>query len=655
MQLAVLDFETYYGDDFTLSKMTTESYVRDPRFEVIGVGITFPETGQRAWMEESQFRRFAAQYDWSQAAVLCHHAHFDGLILAHQYGVRPGYWLDTLSMGRAIHGAVVGNSLAALMLRHGVGEKGTEVVNAKGKHRVDFTPEEWQRYGAYCLNDCDGTLDVFRLMAPGYPHDELDLIDITVRMFTEPALVLDEPVMREYLEYETQRKEDLLTRIGADKKTLSSGDKFATLLREYGVEPPTKLNPKGKTIYAFAKTDPGMQELLEDESEDVRWLCEARVAMKSTGNQTRTQRMLNMGAGGRALPVYLKYAGAHTFRWSGADGVNWQNLERTNKKNLRKGMIRKSVRAPDGWLLVGGDASQIEARFNAWFSDETWLIEAFRQGQDVYSLFGSEIYRRPIDRKNNPDDELPGHVAKTAVLGLGYQMGWLRFGAEVLKGANGAPPIKFTRDDLNALGIDPRPFLANPKNVERIEATPSRLPMSERLIHFTVAHYVVDIYRKKNARIAANWKFMAKVIDLMAQGYRGHLGKNGSIELVENGIRLPSGMVMHYHGLRKNDANEYVYLAKRGQIAKLHGGVLTENWTQAATRIIVADAMRRLHKDGLKIVSSEHDAVIGCCPAVDAPYWSQRLLQEIATPPSWAPDIPLAAEGGFGATLAETK
>ena len=319
MQLIVLDFETYYGADYTLSSMTTEAYVRDPRFEVIGVGLTFPQTGQRAWMEEAQFRRFAAQYDWSQAAVLAHHAHFDGLILSHHYGVRPAYWLDTLSMARAIHGSAASNSLDALMLRYGVGVKGTEVVNAKGKRRVDFTPEEWQRYGAYCLNDCDGAFGVYQKLAPLFPRAELDLIDITVRMFTEPVLVLDEPMLREYLQYETQRKEDLLTRSGIGKKELSSSDKFAELLRGYGVEPPVKLNPKGKTIYAFAKTDPGMQELLEHEDDEVRWLCEARIAVKSTGNQSRTERMLAMGAGGRPLPVYIKYGGAHTLRWSGAD------------------------------------------------------------------------------------------------------------------------------------------------------------------------------------------------------------------------------------------------------------------------------------------------------------------------------------------------
>lgn len=654
MQLIVLDTETYYGADYTLSSMTTEAYVRDPRFEVIGVGLLFPQTGQRTWMEEAQFRRFAAQYDWSRAAVLAHHAHFDGLILSHHYGVRPGYWLDTLSMARAIHGSAASNSLEALMLRYGIGVKGTEVINAKGKRRVDFTPEEWQRYGAYCLNDCDGAFGVYKKLAPLFPRSELDLIDITVRMFTEPVLVLDEPMLREYLQYETQRKEDLLTRSGIGKKELSSSDKFAELLRGYGVEPPVKLNPKGKTIYAFAKTDPGMQELLEDEDEEVRWLCEARIAIKSTGNQSRTERMLAMGAGGRPLPVYIKYGGAHTLRWSGADKVNWQNFERTNKKNPRKGTIRKAVRAPEGMRVIGGDASQIEARFNAWWSGEDWLVDAFRNKQDVYSLFGSEIYQRPIDRKKNPDDELPGHVAKTAVLGLGYHMGGLKFGAEVAKGANGAPPIVFTRDDLHKLRIDPRPFLANPKNVERIAAIPSRLPLSERLIHFAVANYIVDVYRAKNAKIAANWKFMGNIIKRMAAGEQGEFGKGGLLKLVEGGIQLPSGMVMHYHGLRETE-DGFVYLAKRGSIARLHGGVLTENWVQACCRIIVSDAMRALHKEGLKIVSMEHDAIIGIAPEEEAPYWSQRLLQAIATPPVWAPGLPLDAEGGFGMTLAETK
>lgn len=245
-------------------------------------------------------------------------------------------------------------------------------------------------------------------------------------------------------------------------------------------------------------------------------------------------------------------------------------------------------------------------------------------------------------------------LVHNCVLGLGFHMGGLKFGAEVAKGANGAPPITFTRDDLHKLGIDPQPFLANPKNVERIAAIPSRLSMADRLVHFTVANYIVDVYRSKNSRIAANWKFMGKIIEMMLGGVTGEFGRGGLLRLVEGGIQLPSGMVMHYHGLRKTE-DGYVYLAKRGNVARLHGGVLTENWVQACCRIVVSDAMRTLHKEGLKIVSMEHDAIIGLAPTEEAPYWSQRLLQAIATPPDWAQGLPLDAEGGFGMTLAETK
>lgn len=661
-QLMVLDFETFYDTDYTLRKLSTTAYVFDPRFEVIGVGVRFG--ANRVWMEEHQFRAFAKSVDWSKVALVCHHAQFDGLVLSHHYGVHPAFWLDTLSMARAIHGESKAADLGSLMQYYGVGTKGTEVVQAKGKRRVDFTAEEYAQYGVYCIGDCDGTLGIFLKMIQGYPVPELELIDITVRMYTNPMLKLDEPKMKEYLAWEIARKEELLAKIGADKKDLSSADKFANMLRLLGVDPPMKNSPTAKLedgspkqIYAFAKTDPAFQELLlGGENDDIRWLCEARQGVKSVGNETRSARLLDMGRDGRSLPVYLKYAGAGPFRWAGGDKVNWQNFERQNKKDPRKGTIRQSIIAPPGWLLVGGDAAQIEARYNAWYSGETAIVEAFARGEDIYSKFASEIYNRVINRKTNPDDEIPGHVGKTAILGLGYQMGHLKFGSEMLKGANGGAPVQFTQADLHKLGIDPTPYLANPMNVERIRELPSRLTLPEKLIHYTVANYIVNVYRAKNANIKANWKFMQHVIDLMAKGHTGPVGKDGLLVLVKDGILLPSGLVMHYRELRQNEEGEYSYLAKRGQRSKLYGGLLTENWTQASCRIIVSDAMVKLKREGLPhIVSMEHDAIIGLAPEADAPYWSARLLELIATAPSWAPGLPLAAEGGFGTRLADTK
>lgn len=659
MKLLTLDAETFYDSEYTLKKLSTTEYVFDPRFELIGMGVTLD--GRKVWMEEPQWRAFAKALDWSQVAVLAHHAHFDGLILSYHYGVRPCQWFDTLSMARAIHGETKAADLDSLMRYYEVGEKGHEVVAAKGKRRVDFTQTEWNQYGVYCLNDCTGTRDVFRKMLPGFPRRELDLIDITVRMYTEPSLLLDMPKMEEYLAWEIARKEDLLRRIGATRADLSSSDKFAELLRSIGVEPPTKDSPKTKNsdgspkqIWAFAKTDPTFQELLADENDNVRWLCEARQGAKSVGNETRSGRLIGIGAGGRALPVYLKYAGAGTFRWSGADKVNWQNFERLNKKDPRKGTIRRSICAPAGHFIVGGDAAQIEARFNAWYSGQTDLVDAFATGKDAYSLFASVIYNRHIDRKKNPDDEIPGHVGKTSVLGLGFQMGYKKFGGEMLKGAGGAAPVQFTAADIEKLGIDPRTFLDNPHNVAEVAALPSRLSLKDKVLHYIVAHHIVGVYRRTNDKIVANWGTNKEIINLMAQGYTGPVGNGDIFSLVKDGILLPSGLVMHYRDLRLED-KQYTYLAKRGKRSKLYGGLLTENLTQALCRIIVSDAMWRLHKDGLKIVHMEHDFIGGVCPIPEAVYWKERLLEEIATPPDWAPGIPLAAEGGYGLTLADTK
>ena len=670
LDLLTIDFETYYDSDYTLKKMSTSQYVYDPRFEIIGVAVTRGST--RVWLEDYQFRLLVKQLPWHTLALLAHHSHFDGLILSHHYGVKPAFWYDTLSMARAIHGEAVAADLDSLMRRYGIGQKGHEVVEARGKRRVDFTPAEWQQYGAYSINDCDGTTGLFNRMIPDFPQSELELIDITVRMFTEPVMVLDEPKMQEYLAWEINRKEELLSRISADKKALGSSDKFADLLRDMGVDPPTKDSPTAKDaggnpkrIFAFAKSDPAFQELLLGGDDDVRLLCEARLSVKSAGNETRTARMLDIGQGGRALPVYLKYAGAGTFRWSGGDKMNWQNFERMNKKDKRKGTIRQSIRAPKGMLLFGGDASQIEARFNAWYSGQQDIVDAFARGDDIYSMFASEIYNRPVNRKTNPDDEIPGHVGKTAILGLGYNMGYLKFGGEMLRGANGGAPVQFVEEDLHKLHIDPTAFLANPKNVERILEVPGRLPPAAKLIHYTVANYIVDVYRTKNDKIKANWGFMKEIIDLMYQGYIGPVGKNGIIELVQDGILLPSGLVMHYRELKyETDENgrngSYSYLAKRGQRSRLYGGLLTENMTQSLCRIIVSDAMVQLRKEGLRgelkrITSMEHDAIIGIAPAAEAPYWSARLLELIATAPSWASGLPLAAEGGFGETLGDTK
>lgn len=340
MKILTLDFETFYDTDYSLTKLTNEEYIRDPRFEIIGVGIKVG-TGKSKFISGTREDLTLALLaeDITNCAVCAHNSNFDLAILNWILGIRPKFILDTLSMARGLHGASVGNSLAKLAEHYKVGQKGNEVINAKGKRLKDFTPQQLHDYGAYCKNDVDLTYELFLKMAPHYNMQELRIIDLTVRMFTEPVLRVDRPLLEQHLIDVKQRKQDLLTACGVDKKDLMSNDKFAGLLRAMGVEPPTKISKTtGKEAYAFAKTDEGFKALLEHDDERVQILAAARVGNKSTLEEKRTERFIGISKRG-LIPVPLQYCGAHTSRWGGCLVADTEILV----YNLQNGVEKKRI------------------------------------------------------------------------------------------------------------------------------------------------------------------------------------------------------------------------------------------------------------------------------------------------------------------------
>ena len=440
-----LDVEAYFDpkSGYTLKKMSTEQYVRSPLFEMIGIGVAVND-GEPEWMEASEFAAEAKHIPWERCAVGAHNTEFDALILSHHYNVHPGLLIDTLAMGRLLHGTQMSLRLENLAKHYAVGEKGHEIDKAEGKHRADFSQDEWLRYGEYCKQDVRLCRAIYmKMIDEGFPDSELWVVDLITRMFTEPQFILDEPLLKAYLIEERQRKAALMRKVAGVgpevpdaqidplvRPHLMSNPKFAEALMDSGVVPPRKVSPTtGKETWAFAKSDPGMQALLESEDEEVRLLVEARVGVKSTINESRTERFLKLGAGGRLMPIQINYAAAHTSRCGGAGGTNFLNLERTNKKNPKKGTLRKSMLAPPGYMVVVVDSGQIEARVNAWFSGHVELLAAFARDEDVYSAFASKVYGRPIDRKTVKEDEIPGAVGK-ACLGpdtlVLTQRGWVR-------------------------------------------------------------------------------------------------------------------------------------------------------------------------------------------------------------------------------------
>lgn len=640
-ELVTTDFETYYADDYTLSKMTIESYIRDPRFEVIGVGVKVGDAAA-CWMEGEEFRAWTKLRDWGKTAALAHNAHFEGLILSHHFGVAPALWVDTLSMHNAVHHVTeVGGSLAKLMAHYGVGVKGDEVLRARGKRRRDFTEDEWLRYGDYCRNDCNGTYAIFQKMASGFPDLEAYVVDATIRMFTEPVVMLDTDKLRPALADEQKRKADLMAQAETDRATLMSNEKFAVLLTSLGVDPPRKISPTtGLETWAFAKADPGMKDLLEHPDDEVRWLAEARAGVKSTIAESRISRFLDLSTRGPA-PVFLKYAAAHTQRWGGGDKTNFQNLP-------RKGPLRDALVAPKGHVFVVVDSAQIEARGLAWISGNQAVLDAFRNGRDVYSEFASEAYGRPIDRKKNPEDEIPGFVGKVCVLGLGYGMGWQKFAATMLAGALGGPPVQFGQKEVDLLGVDVAGFAA--RFGPRVESLPSRLDYGPRLVHCAVAEAFVTRYRRINAPVPQFWRLMDRVIQCMDDGTRYVFPwDDGPFTAERHAILRPSGLRLRYPGLRGGeDGHSYLGGRVGKERSKVYGGLLTENIVQAFCRDIVAEQMVRLRREhGYRPAMMTHDDLAFCVPAAHAAETLRTVLEAMKTPPEWCLDLPLGAEGGF--------
>ena len=603
MDILNIDFETYYSQKFSLSKLTTEEYVRDPQFEVIGVAVK-RNNEPTEWFSgtKAQTKRWLDKWDWTNSVAVAHNAMFDMAILNWCYDIRPKRIADTLSMLRAIDGPHAGNSLAKAVERYGLGEKGTEVINALGKRRLDFTDEDLERYGEYCINDVELTHKLFEVTAPLMPVSELRLIDLTIRMFTEPVLVLDKQVLTNHVSNVRSKKTKLMDAIVADKDALMSNPKLAELLKTLGVVPPTKVSAKtGKEAFAFAKSDEAFKELLEHPDPRVQAVVAARLGVKSTLEETRTERFIAIADRGR-LPVPLRYYAAHTGRWGGDDKVNLQNLP-------RKSPLKKSMLAPEGYVFIDCDSSQIEARTLAWLSGQEDLVDAFDKGEDVYKIMASSIYDTPIEEVT--DDQR--FVGKTTILGCGYGMGAAKFKVQ-----------------LQTLGVS--------------------LSSGE-------CASIVYKYRDQFEHIPLLWEQGDKALDALMSTMTAPLGKHEAVLVDMFGVRLPNGMYLRYDNLRKqrdkkSGRDQFVYDVKRGRATLptyIYGGKLIENVCQALARIIIGEQMLMIARR-YRVVMTVHDAVGVIAPIEEADKARAFVEACMRMRPKWAPTLPLNCESKIGAS-----
>jgi len=597
-----IDFETYYDQEYSLGKKyNTSEYVRDKQFLIHGVGI---KEGKRDayWVSgHDESLRACEQLGLDSRPVCAHNMAFDGFILHQHAAIHPGLYCDTLSMARATTGHHISHSLNSVASYLGLGEKLAGVLESTKGIRT-LTPAHLVSLGEYCLKDVDLCAELFNFLLPYMPEKELSLVDMTIRMFCEPELEVYEDEVKAEWQREVASKQEAVDNVAADKEVFMSNDKFADLLRSMNVDPPIKISPTtGEEAYAFAKTDPGFKKLLTHSREEVRTAAETRMLLKSTINETRAERLYEAGKNAQKLPVLLNYAGAHTYRWSGGNKLNLQNLP-------RGGVLRRAIKAPDRHQLLVYDLSQIEARINAWFCGQFDIVAAFEYadrglGPDVYKVMAGKFFDKPPEVVS-PSERF---IGKTGVLGLGYGMGWKKLQMMLKLGFLGADPIDMPSEQAREL---------------------------------------VNKFRSQNVAIANAWTRLSQDVRRMLLPNCNK--QKGPITFKHKMIELPSGLALRYPGLSitydVSTNNEVVTYDGRYGKKYIWGGLLLENIVQALARCVISDQMLMIP---WKVATMTHDEVVVIVPDKEIEEANEVVHEIMITPPEWAPDLPLAAEGGY--------
>jgi len=597
LDVITLDFETYYDVQVSLTKLTTMDYIKHDKFKVWGVGIKINHDDTE-WFGEDEVEDAINNIDWSNVNLVCHNTPFDGYILTQYYKKIPAYYTDTAAMCRGWfpgQSARLKDCAVRLFPNDETMRKGEELINAKGIY--DLPPDIEEQIAGYCIQDVDLTYAIYNQLIKTYPTSEMDIIDITTRMFCEPKLKIDRERLTTYHKQEFANSEKKIEDSGVPKDVLSSNKKFAEYIEEeLGISVPTKRSPTtGENIPALGKNDAGFKQMC-NMYPNFAHIWNGRIAVKSRLTETRSKRFLDAASSADdTIPVPLRYYAAHTGRFGGTEKLNMQNLP-------RGGEIRQCLIAPENNYLYVADLSNIEARMLAWLAGETELVEQFRKGDDIYSNFAQKIYERPINKKDDPVERF---VGKTAILGLGYGMGHKKFRDTLKAGAMG-PSLDFTE---------------------------------------TEAQDVVNTYRNTYPGIKTLWTKLEDLLKLsLHKDNYGH--RYGPLEVIEHGLKLPNGMALKYQNLRST--SEGLSYESRGRKEYTYGGRITENVVQALSRIVITDSILRLSKQKeLDVVLQVHDEIIIVANIMQPHVTMSNIIDDMCLAPSWCADIPLDAEGGY--------
>jgi len=420
-----IDLETYFDAQYSLTKktITTMDYVRDPRFELQGMSIKIGGSRTRYYDTTEAIQKQIANLKKLQKThkinLIGQNTKFDALVLNERLGFTPDYYSDTQAMSKGLWPHYPSN-LEAIAKRLWPNDKEKHKLDGltavKGVRREDFTRAMRHKLGVYCVRDSDITYQAFKIMKQWMPQSELDVINMTVRMFVEPQFVLDTRLMQQVIE-QAKTEESVAVKMMQEahpdypvtRQTFTSNQQFVNFLKYLGIndsEIPTKISPRtGKVTPALGKNDVPFIKFKNDNIHLAK-IFQTREFLKSSISRTRAQKLIQAVEHHpeKKLCVPLAYYQAHTGRYGGNEGLNLQNLQ-------RKSHHRLALTAPEGSFVYVIDSSNIEARMLAWFANEHGLLDQFRNKEDVYSTLASKIYDIEVTKQTHPGERGVGKVA----------------------------------------------------------------------------------------------------------------------------------------------------------------------------------------------------------------------------------------------------
>lgn len=501
--------------------------------------------------------------------------------------------------------------------------KPTKTNGGRTRNLPDHDREKWKLYIEYNRQDVVTEMAIReKLKRYQLAESEQRLWCLDQRM-NDHGVRVDLPMAREIVRMDEQRRQELQEE-ARDLTGLANPNSLAQLK--------TWLASQGVPVDTLRKDD--LDALLQDDlPANVRRVLEIRKALGKTSVKKYAAMLAATCEDSRLRGILQFYGANRSGRWAGRI-VQTHNLAKNFLPDLDVArdlaasgdfdtldtlygepafvfseLIRTAFIPSEGCRFVVSDFSAIEARVVAWLAGEEWVLDAFRQGKDIYCETASMMYHVPVVKHGEN-----GHLrqkGKVAVLACGYQGG---VGAMRAMDRGGTIPD------------------------EELQS-------------------VVDQWRAANPNIVKLWRKYENAARTAIDERRTVRCSHGVAFSYINGnlfIKLPNGRKLCYWGARieanpKTGRESIVYIGvnqetKQWGKAETYGGKLVENVVQATARDCLAEAMTRVSGMGYQIVMHVHDEMIVDVPVKDKDAL-QRINAAMGAPIDWAPGLPLKGDG----------